>query len=1326
MGFFGTEFIDVRRRLGAMGPSRDLAVLPSDIDRWVAANPNGVTLYFAPGRYVFWRWQTTYGFWQGDYVFPPNALLWFEEGASFVFEEARIVIRGNIRAPLSRIFRRERGVDSGGRAADPLLRGHILIESDLPAVYPEWWGALTLTPSRTDDEALRDAIDSATALRAPLSTTNLWNAESGNYVVTRREGPPRPPIPVIFSNLYRLAAPLFVGEPIRLTASQLSLRRQQSAEVFEFGRTGSVSAILRGNRVGATRPKSGLVYVTPEREEGRRAVLHLKNSYGATVDGLLIDASGNADYGIIVEPTGDVPQMHSVAIQRCWVKSARVAQIQVGPPANVTGGLLPVTVTDTRELDGRGPTSTGTGTTQTMRQITVEAPVTFVDPRAVPAGFTGRWVQENGLDTPGLVIDDCLIDCRIVPHPYLMRASAPLGIQLRAQNGVANLVTNCRFRGEATAFVDARATMTLVENCDFENNYFTEANPGYVARPASGDTAGVTIAPFQVGTPDEGAAAGVRVRYVQLVSVNGVQQTAYLRTESLVGNLGFEPPSGQDVYLSADPVRIDRIWEYLIRLNLRHGRTRGITSAIFEKSSVEGAVAMHGCTSSSAMLFGTVRPGPIEGKRSERTSMVLGCVHMPRWAALPRVSSVQWGRAALSRHRSVSVGTSPGYSGDPCFSVVGSYLEAGIEVFRGAAQCAAVAFNSRLELRGHPISVSNARLGVSAQSFIFGLALALLSLLSFGCNPSSSAVGSDGGESVDVVHGGDNDVARGDATADAPADASLFPFEIPGTIPFDSYRPPAQARRNCPAPQDGDPSIPAPRLVSPLSPLRVTSQRPTLSWELPPGVEGVQIQLCRDPCCANVLETFSATGTSMRPPRPLRPGVVFWRARGMARGQVGRETSFTWEFGVPHRDSTLDTFKGAIHDFDGDGYDDVVASVYDGVRVYWGGEEGLAERRFSEFRPGYPGQAFSNVRLFVTDANSDGLADVLVSGHGYQPGTTVHYGTLRAIFGHRSRTMVDSGWVHIVGVVGEIADLNGDGFVDVLGVAPLDYDSRSTGTGLILYGAAEWTEYTRGLVRDPVHDNVTNGFGFAGTGGDVDGDGYGDTYIGNHAFDGYRGRIYFYRGGDRGLNEAPSREFDPPREIEIRAAEWGAPLGIGDVNGDRLADLMVLSEDTQQVLLLGARSPGEITMTVMRSTYPTSYLGAATGPSVDFDGNGVMDLFLGCSVCLDRNRPLVTMGRIVVMTNAGDSPPALLREFEPSPADGAGRPDGFGQPILAVDINGDGYDDMISMDPERTQLPNFPARGYLSVDFGGPDFGARRQQVFGVDLPYGARFTTAA
>lgn len=673
-------------------------------------------------------------------------------------------------------------------------------------------------------------------------------------------------------------------------------------------------------------------------------------------------------------------------------------------------------------------------------------------------------------------------------------------------------------------------------------------------------------------------------------------------------------------------------------------------------------VAVNGRTARCAVMFGSVRPGPIEGKRP---------------------------------------------------------LEAGIEVFRGAAQCAALAFNARLELRGHPISVSNARPGVSAQSFIFGLALALLSLLNSGCNPSSSAVGSDGGESVDVVHGGDNDVARGDAAADAPADASLFPFDIPGTIPFDSYRPPAQSRRNCPAPQDGDPSIPPPRLVSPLSPLRVTSQRPTLSWELPPGVEGVQIQLCRDPCCANVLETFSATGTSMRPPRLLRPGVVFWRARGMASGQVGRESSFTWEFGVPHRDSTLDTFKGPIHDFDGDGFDDVVAAVYPAVRVYWGGEDGLAERRFSEFRINYVGQASSNERLLVTDVNSDGLSDVLVVGHGYQPGTKIQYGAVRVFYGDRSRNLVDPGEAHLVGHISAVVDVNGDGFVDLMGDGPLDYGASSRQIGLTLYGGPIWSGYTRGLTEDPATDEVTAGFGFAGSAGDVDGDGYGDAYIGNNRFNESRGRLYYYPGGERGLSRAPARYFDPPPNIEFRA-EWGSPYGIGDANGDRLADLMVLSEDIHQVLLLGARTPGETTMTVMRSTYPTSHVGAATGPAVDFNADGVMDLFLGCAVCLDRDHPLVTAGRIVVMTNIGRGPPTLVREFEPPPNDGLRGGSYFGWPLVAVDTNGDGHDDLIALDPERVSLPSHPARGYITVDFGGPDFGRRRVQVFGVDLQGGS------
>ena len=126
-----------------------------------------------------------------------------------------------------------------------------------------------------------------------------------------------------------------------------------------------------------------------------------------------------------------------------------------------------------------------------------------------------------------------------------------------------------------------------------------------------------------------------------------------------------------------------------------------------------------------------------------------------------------------------------------------------------------------------------------------------------------------------------------------------------------------QARASCAEITDGDPAIAAPRLVFPMSPMRVTSQRPTLFWTLPPGVDGARVELCRDRCCTEVLQTIDAVGSSVRVPEALRAGVVFWRARGRVGARHGRDTSFTWEFGVRHRDAPgLPPMLSAITDLE--------------------------------------------------------------------------------------------------------------------------------------------------------------------------------------------------------------------------------------------------------------------------------------------------------------------------------------------------------------------------------------------------------------------------
>jgi hypothetical protein len=282
--------------------------------------------------------------------------------------------------------------------------------------------------------------------------------------------------------------------------------------------------------------------------------------------------------------------------------------------------------------------------------------------------------------------------------------------------------------------------------------------------------------------------------------------------------------------------------------------------------------------------------------------------------------------------------------------------------FVDVRQCALVSIDTRAAVAPR---YSDARRGIRRVTFIIGLAMMLTwALAAAGCVTAAS--GTDAGATPPA-----DDIQRDTAALDAgpPEDTTAvmdvklevemdvradvrsdvfvnrrdlpddFPEpDIPGVLPIDGYPTPSQQRHNCPALTDGDPAIPAPRLVGPMSPLRMTSQRPTLRWALAPGLTGAQIELCRDPCCQQVITTLRADGDRVRPDRPLAQGVVFWRARGMVGSRVGRDTSFTWEFGVPHRDSTIDTFKGPIHDFNGDGFDDVVLSIRGGIRVYWGGQ----------------------------------------------------------------------------------------------------------------------------------------------------------------------------------------------------------------------------------------------------------------------------------------------------------------------------------------------------------------------------------------------------
>ena len=92
------------------------------------------------------------------------------------------------------------------------------------------------------------------------------------------------------------------------------------------------------------------------------------------------------------------------------------------------------------------------------------------------------------------------------------------------------------------------------------------------------------------------------------------------------------------------------------------------------------------------------------------------------------------------------------------------------------------------------------------------------------------------------------DAASEDAVQDAASedgsrsDRDAINDQRIGDIVSDSLAPDAEGGLSV--------TVPPPRLLAPLSTATVTSQRPTLRWVLPAGVDGAFVQICRDCACS--------------------------------------------------------------------------------------------------------------------------------------------------------------------------------------------------------------------------------------------------------------------------------------------------------------------------------------------------------------------------------------------------------------------------------------------------------------------------------------------
>lgn len=260
---------------------------------------------------------------------------------------------------------------------------------------------------------------------------------------------------------------------------------------------------------------------------------------------------------------------------------------------------------------------------------------------------------------------------------------------------------------------------------------------------------------------------------------------------------------------------------------------------------------------------------------------------------------------------------------------------------------------------------------------------------------------------------------------------------------------------------------------------------------------------------------------------------------------------------APQDGQEFGSFVGPAGDFDGDGFDDFLVSSWqadrgqanEGLLLLYRGAAlpgSIAINAFSW--TGEPDIANERLGLFsgaLLDFDGDALLDVVggaASGEAYyfeiNPATTVPFADTVTRFmpgtGHR---------------VGSAGDLDGDGLDEVIA------------SGLVAGGQAHvlaWNGTALETVWSVAGSGTDQVGSAASTAGDVNGDGFDDVVVGNYTFDGAAGakvgnvRLFLGSSGKPSLSPAWSAEGEAPGD----SFGWEAG-GVGDVNGDGFADVMV-------------------------------------------------------------------------------------------------------------------------------------------------------------------------
>jgi hypothetical protein len=331
-------------------------------------------------------------------------------------------------------------------------------------------------------------------------------------------------------------------------------------------------------------------------------------------------------------------------------------------------------------------------------------------------------------------------------------------------------------------------------------------------------------------------------------------------------------------------------------------------------------------------------------------------------------------------------------------------------------------------------------------------------------------------------------------------------------------------------------------------------------------------------------------------------------------------------------------------DVNGDGFADVVVGSDGEVYLYLGGPDGLSSApAVTLIDPNNVEGEIGSAIAGAGDVNGDGYADVIVGAPtaGYGDGQVfVYLGSAVGLAANASTILngpagANAGFGNRVASAG---DVNGDGYADVI-VGAQSFNDND-GRAYVYLGSKDGLTSSSSVTLSG--SDMNGGFGEAvACAGDVNGDGYADIVVGaNRDADG-DGRAYFYLGSEAGLTSSPSLTLIPPIGGDFAQSVAGA----GDINGDGYGDVIAASVfvGLTYVYLGGSSGLSASPAATLMDPGPTSTVlddfgGVVTGIG-DVNGDGVADVTVSAPSGTAGGRVYLYLGN---MTGLGSAPAASL------------------------------------------------------------------------------------